>query len=427
MSMRSWTSLASVAVIAGMLGLPGGAARAEVTLEVLYAFPSFARFHEPIAQKFQEQHPDIKIEFRAPVPDYDEGHQLMLRQAITNQLPDIYYSGFHLLRELAETLEKRDQIIDLGPLFEAEPAEWRAENYSETLLALGKVNGKQYGVPFNASSPIMYYNRDLVKAAGGDPDNMPSTWDELLDLAKRINDLEGDVTGISYDVQGWPDPWLWEAMILQQGGRMVDENNKVAFGGEEGMRALQIFRRLVDDGGMMLIEREQSRQLFQAGKIGMYFDSPALMRQMTDMSEGKFALGSTTFPLDNKEEGGVPTGGNLAVILSQDEAEQKAAWEFIKFATGPEAQTLVVELSGYMPTNKGALGPDYLGPFYEANPNFKTIAEQMDRSRPFGGHRGNAVRLWRAQRDIINNYMRGNLTPEDALQQLVTETQAVID
>ncbi|MGD9507437.1 MAG: ABC transporter substrate-binding protein [Geminicoccaceae bacterium] len=425
--MRSWKVLLSAGAIAGIACTSGNSALADVTLEVLYAFPSFARFHDPIAAKFKELHPEITIQFRAPVPDYDEGHQLVLRQAMTNQLPDIYYSGFHLLRELAETLEKRGQITDLGPLFDGETPEWHAENYSEKLLALGKVNGKQYGVPFNASSPIMYYNKELVQAAGGDPENMPTTWDELLDLATRINASGSDVTGISYDVQGWPDPWLWEAMILQQGGRMVDENNKVAFGGADGLRALQMFRRMVTDGGMILIEREQSRQLFQAGKIGMYFDSPALMRQMTDMSKDKFTLGSTTFPLDDKENGGVPTGGNLAVVMTQDEAEQKAAWEFLKFATGPEAQTLVVELSGYMPTNKRALGPEFLGPFYEANPNFMTIAKQMDRSLPFGGHRGNAVRLWRAQRDIINALMHGDMTPEAALEKLVTETQAQID
>ena len=55
-----------------------------VTLDVLYAFPAFAKFHEPIAQEFTKRHPDIKIEFRAPAPTYDDGHQTMMRQAVTN-------------------------------------------------------------------------------------------------------------------------------------------------------------------------------------------------------------------------------------------------------------------------------------------------------------------------------------------------------
>ena len=91
------------------------AARAEpVTLDVLYAFPAFAKFHEPIAAEFMKKNPEIKINFRAPAASYDEGHQTMLRSSVTNQLPDVYYSGFHLLTELVETLDKRKQVVDLG-------------------------------------------------------------------------------------------------------------------------------------------------------------------------------------------------------------------------------------------------------------------------------------------------------------------------
>src|ERR1043165_2458680 len=107
-----WMAVTGTAAAAGpLLSTP---ARAEtVTLDVLYAFPAFAKFHEPIAQEFMKRHPDIKIKYRAPAPTYDDGHQTMIREAVTNQLPDVYYSGFHLLNELTHTLEKRNQIVDL--------------------------------------------------------------------------------------------------------------------------------------------------------------------------------------------------------------------------------------------------------------------------------------------------------------------------
>ena len=79
-------------VLAGALVTTGVRAQQLTTLDVLYAFPAFAKFHEPIAQEFMKRHPDIKIEFRAPAPTYDDGHQTMMRQAVTNQLPDVYYS-----------------------------------------------------------------------------------------------------------------------------------------------------------------------------------------------------------------------------------------------------------------------------------------------------------------------------------------------
>src|SRR6185437_2364708 len=92
--MKKTATLFGSVLLAGIVSM--SAARAdEVTLDVLYAFPAFAKFHEPIAQEFMKRHPDIKIKYRAPAASYDEGHQTMLRQAVTNQLPDVYYSGFH--------------------------------------------------------------------------------------------------------------------------------------------------------------------------------------------------------------------------------------------------------------------------------------------------------------------------------------------
>src|SRR5207237_9314539 len=118
--------LLSSLVLAAALATSGAKAQ-QVTLDVLYAFPAFAKFHEPIAQEFMKRHPDIKIEFRAPAPTYDDGHQTMMRQAVTNQLPDVYYSGFHLLSELTRTLAKRNEIVDLGPLLAAEGKDFRAK------------------------------------------------------------------------------------------------------------------------------------------------------------------------------------------------------------------------------------------------------------------------------------------------------------
>src|SRR6476661_3767428 len=150
--MKRRTILLGAIAVAGAIAAPAAHAQ-EVTLDVLYAFPAFAKFHEPIAQEFMKRHPDVKIAFRALAPTYDDGHQTMLRQAVTNQLPDVYYSGFHLLSEVARTLAKRNQIVDLAPLLGAQGAEYRQRNYSDRIVALGKVDGKLYGLPFNASSP----------------------------------------------------------------------------------------------------------------------------------------------------------------------------------------------------------------------------------------------------------------------------------
>lgn len=399
-----------------------------VTLDVLYCFPDFAKFHDPLAQEFMKQNPDIRIQFRAPAPSYDDGHQTILRSAMTNQLPDIYYSGYHLLPELVDALNQRQQTVPLDDLLAAEGAEFRKANYFDNLLGLGSINGKLYGLPVNASNPIVYYNADLVKKAGVEPDDFPTTFDGLIELAGKINDPANGVNGIAYDVHGWPDGWLFEAAITQAGGQLLTEDRAdIAFDGPTGLKALQMFRRLVTDGGMQVIDYMQSRQQFGAGKIGIYFASPGNLTQVTSLVGDNFELRTTKFPIEDEANGSLPTGGNAVLTFADNPEKQKAAWEFIKFMTGPSAQKVIVEMTGYLPTNARASGPEYLGPFYEANPNYRTPVDQAERAGPWGAYPGgNSVRIWRAQRDIIAQVMRGEITPEAGLEALVTATRDLL-
>ncbi len=397
----------------------------QVTLDVLYCFPSFARFHEPVAAEFMKKNPNIKINFRAPSPTYDDGHQVILRSALTRQLPDLFYSGFHLLPELVRTLDARGQVTVLDGMLAAEGADFAKTNYPQSLMSLAVFNKKTYGIAFNASNPIVYFNADLVKKAGGDPANFPKTFDGIIQLAAKINDPANGINGMAYDVHGWPDSWLFEAAIGQAGGRLLNaEGTDIAFDGPSGLNALKTFRRFVTEGGMQLIDWDQSRQQFGAGKTGILFTTPAHLTQVTGLVGNKFDLKTSTFPMDDPKNGYIPTGGNAVVMLTQDAAKQKAAWEFIKFVTGPEAQKIVVEMTGYLPTNARASGPDFLGPFYEKNPNYKTPVLQIDRAGPWGAYPGgNTVRIWRAQRDIIGQVMRGEKTPEQGLSDIVKTTR----
>lgn len=411
------------AALAALTTLPATAQ--QVTLDVLYCFPSFARFHEPVAAEFMKKHPNIKINFRAPAPTYDDGHQTILRSALTRQLPDLFYSGFHLLPEMVRTLAARNQIATLDGMLAAEGPDYAKSNYPASLASLGMIDKKTYGIAFNASNPIVYYNADLVKKAGVDPANFPKTFDGIIELAKKVNDPANGINGMAYDVHGWPDSWLFEAAIGQSGGRLLNaDGTDIAFDGPAGLNALKTFRRFVTEGGMQLIDWEQSRQQFGAGKVGILFTTPAHLTQVTGLVGNKFDLKTSTFPMDDTKNGYIPTGGNAVVMLTQDAAKQKAAWEFIKYVTGPEAQKIVVEMTGYLPTNARASGAEFLGPFYEKNPNYKTPVLQIERAGPWGAYPGgNTVRIWRAQRDIIGTVMRGEKTPEAGLAEIVKTTR----
>lgn len=411
------------------LALPSLAQAQQVTLDVLYNLPGFTRFHQPVADAFMENNPDVTINFLAPAVGYNEGQQQILRSAVTGNLPDVYFSGYNLTAELVEALAPRDQIVDLAPFIEAEGGQtFLDENFAPSMLALGVVDGKQYGLPVNASSPIMYVNADLVRAAGGDPENMPTTFPELIELAKTIHEADPRVAGMSYDIAGWPDDWLWQAMVYQQGGKLIDtETNQVAFDNEIGLNGLTMIRQMAAEAGAPTFDWDQARQQFGAGMTGFLFSTPAHVQTIEGLVGDRFELITTTFPLDDPENGGVPTGGNSAVMLTQDEAKQQAAWDYIKWVTGPEAQDIIVRITGYLPTNKRATGEDYLAPYYAEHPNVATAARQADRSLPWAGYPGgDSVRVWRTQRDIIGTVMRGEVSPEDGLAQMVEQTNALM-
>ncbi len=402
-------------------------AQTAVTLDVLYANPSFARFFTPIADAFMKENPDVKIAFRQPAANYNEGHQAMLRGALTNQLPDVNFSGFNLLPELARTLKQRNQIVDLGTLIATEAAGWRDANYDGRMLALGQVDGAQMGLAFNASSPIAYYNPDLVAKAGGNPDAFPTTRNDILALAAKIKATSPNAMGLSVYINSFDSDWLFQGLVQQAGGRMLAAGGKsVAFGEKGGLEALTIARRAVTEGGMQLLGDEQSRQQFAAGGIGIIFDSPARLGTITGLVGDRFKLRTAPFAVTDKTNGGLPTGGNAAVITAQDAAKRAAAWRYVKFSTGPVAQKIAVEMTGYLPTNKRALEAEFLGAYYEKNPNARSAAMQMDKSLPWEDYGANGVRIHRAQQETITQIMRGDLTVEAGLKKLVEDSNRLM-
>ncbi|MGO4123812.1 ABC transporter substrate-binding protein [Inquilinus sp. YAF38] len=423
---RIWTGLSAALVLGAVFAAPPAAAE-QVTLQVLHAWPSHKRFHEPIAEAFMQAHPDIKIKFQAPAASYGDAHQRIVRAAMTDTLPDVYYAAYNTLPELVRTLQPRDQIAPLDGVLQAEGTAWTTANYSPTVLALGQVDGKQWGLPFNASTPIVYFNRDLIARAGANPDAFPADWDGIIDLARKIKG-SSDADGMSYAVDEWGDDWLWQALIDNFGGQVIDpQTQKVAFGGDAGRKAVALARRFVAETEMPFLNEDQAIQQFAAGKLGIFIGSTAEVRSMGDAIGGKFKFGTAPYPVADRAKGGLPTGGNAAVILTQDPAKQKAAWEFLKFVTGPEGQTIAVLGSGYMPTNLQVTKAEYLGDHYAKNPDWTTSMKQWPIARSWAGYPGNkSVGIWDEQKAILSAIMRGSVTPEDGLAQLVAATDTIL-
>lgn len=350
----------------------GTAANAATEIVVQYPYGElFNETHKQIAAEFAKKRPDIKVTFRAPYDSYEDGTQKVLREAITKQLPDITFQGLNRIRVLVD----RKIAVALDDYIKAEK-DFEAEGFHQAMYDIGTQKGKVYGLPFAISLPIAYYNLDLVKKAGGDPNNLPKSWDEVFALAKKIKALGNDVNGITYawDITG---NWLWQAPVFSQGGSMLNaEETKVAFDGPEGRFAMQVLARLHTDGQMPNLSQPDMRAAFAAGKTGIHFTSTSDLAKVTEMVAGKFTLKTHKFPDVKPGVGRLPAGGNVGIVTATDPTKQKAAWEVMKFWHGPEGAAIVAKTTGYMPPNKKA-NEVYLKDFYEKNPNNYTAVSQL--------------------------------------------------
>ncbi|MEO1307826.1 MAG: ABC transporter substrate-binding protein, partial [Pseudomonadota bacterium] len=365
---------------------------------------------------------EIEVQYAAPAKNYGDTHLKLFRGSATNTLPDCAFQAYNQLPSLARALAERGQIVDMGPLMEAEGDGWTEANYTEAMLDLGRVDDVQYGMPFNASVIQWYYNADLFREAGLDPDNFPSGWDELIAAAQKIDALGEDIMPMfMWLING--DDWGFQTLVLQQGGRMMsDDGQAVAFNeNDHHVEAMKMAKRLHDEAGLRVdLDRETQFAAFTEGRMGLWGLSPAGARNMQERVGDAFELRSHPFTVWNDADGKLPTGGNAAIITTQDPEKIAAAWEYIKFVSGPRGQQVTAEITGYLPTNVQVLGTEYMGKFYEENPYYATPVKQYDRAGPWSGYPGTqSEKIWRDQASTIRAVMTGELTPEDGAQKLV--------
>lgn len=403
------------------LTLVAASADAKVTITCLTNAGHLTRQHEPLMKEFNTMQDEIEVQYAAPAKNYGDTHLKLFRGSATNTLPDCAFQAYNQLPSLARALAERGQIVDMGPLMEAEGAGWTAENYTNAMLDLGRIDGVQYGMPFNASVIQWYYNADLFKKAGLNPDQFPSDWDGLIDAAQKIDGLGDDILPMfMWLING--DDWGFQTLILQQGGRMMSEDGQaVAFHeNAHAVEAMKMAKRLHDEGGLRTdLDRETQFAAFTEGRMGLWGLSPAGARNMQERVGGAFDLRSHPFTVWNDAEGKLPTGGNAAIITTQDPEKVAAAWEYIKFVTGPRGQQITAEITGYLPTNRQVLKTEYMGAFYEAEPYYATPVKQYDRAGPWSGYPGTqSEKIWREQASTIRAVMEGEVTPEDGAAEL---------
>ena len=240
-----------------------------------------------------------------------------------------------------------------------------------------------FALPFNRSTPIVYYNRDLFEARGLTP---PTTWEELRSVASALTerDADGRVTRWGFEVP--VDWWFWIALLYQSGGSILSgELDQPSFADQAGQDALQL---LVDMANTVMRPPpgrdysawEVTNNDFLAGNAAMIWTSTAFLSYLTDNAD--FSVGCA--PLPGRSQRGVPTGGTFFVLLADaDEAEKEAAWAFTRWMMQPRQTAFYSRSTGYMPVHRAALELPEMVELYERDPNYRVALDQLEHAVPF--------------------------------------------
>jgi sn-glycerol 3-phosphate transport system substrate-binding protein len=315
----------------------------------------------------------------------------------------------------------------------------------QNVLAYYAVDGKLWSMPFNTSNPMLYYNKDMFKAAGLDPDKPPRTWAEIEEAAKKLTkkDAAGkvDVYGGAFAVYGW----FFEQFLAASGGYYTDNANgrdkpatKATFNSPEGVAILEWWKKLYDAGILGNYGRTtvDTRNAFLAQKTAMIIESTATVRGLLDGAAGKFELGTAFLPRPNedayKKSGTIIGGASVWIIKERPAAEQQCAWEYVKFISGAKQQAYWQSMSGYYPIRKAGYDDPISKEWRGKYPQFQTAIDQLHAAPNNRFTQGGLIGVFPTARQTIEGaieeVLAGKATPQQALDKAAdTVTKAIQD
>ncbi|RWQ22717.1 extracellular solute-binding protein [Mesorhizobium sp.] len=401
---------------------PSIRAQEKVTLRVTAAPSIVADMYRLMGEAFMAKHPDIAVAIDSTQRDYNALLDATLRDALTAQLADVSIQGNNKLRLYVD----RAMAVALDDYLTAEARD-PSSTLSPSVSSIGRVGAKTYALGLLVSTPLIFYNLDILKSAGIDPSNLPTSWEGIVELARKIDDPATSTLGAyyTYDQQDW----FWIALIESQGGRMMNaDGTDVGFAGPEGLKAMQILKAFGEAGQAKVdMPRDQVRQLFAAGKLGILVDSSGSLDTFEKQAAGRFSIATRPFPLLSAE-GRLPAGGALGIVFAQDPARQKAAWEFLKFAASAEGQMIIAKNSGYMVANSlVATTPDMLGDYFAGKPNMKPVVDQLgilDGWFAFPGSNGGEIT--KALIDHMRTVITLQVEPKAGLDAMVADVRKLL-
>jgi sn-glycerol 3-phosphate transport system substrate-binding protein len=329
-------------------------------------------------------------------------------------------------------LKLSGDLDTLEPLLQADSTtrEQFLADFWPALHANATVDGELYAVPFQNSTPLLYYNVEHFKEAGLDPKKPPQTWAELVDAAKKLTKRNGDTVeryGFSmpegYDYLGW----LMEALSMSNGGRYFNQDygGEVYYDTPSMLGAAQFVEDLVFKHKVMpqgVLEGGAVSSNFVAGKVSMMLLSTGSLSFVRNNM--KMAYDVAFVPKNVRNA--VPIGGGSLVMFKGLDAQQKAAgWKFAKWLSSPETLGGWSRFTGYFAPRKSSYDLPEMKEFIAKNGDAKVAISQLPYAQPwFATYQTVAVR--KALEDEMQAVLNGKKKAPEAVKEAQKNADALL-
>lgn len=408
-----------LAGIAGALCLSfGSATTASAAVELTMYYPvavggPLTKIVDSLVADFEKEHPDIKVN-AIYAGNYNDARIKALAALKSGQPAQLSVMFSIDIYELIE----QDAIVAFDDIAEsAEEKAWLSGFYP-SLMENGVTKGKTWGIPFQRSTIVMYYNKDAFRDAGLDPAIPPATWTELVSMGKQLvkKDSGGGVQrwGAMIPSTGYPY-WMFGALAMQNDQVLMNsDGNKTYFDSPAVVEALTYWRDLGDKHDVMpkgTIEWGTLRQNFLEGKTAIMWHSTGNLTAVK--KNARFDFGVAMLPA-NKRRGTPTGGGNFYIFKKTTPEERKAALTFIKWMTQPERTAEWSIETGYIGTRPDAYETPKLRAYVKEFPPAAVARDQLK----FATAELSTYQTGRVRKlldDAIQAALVGNKTPEEAL------------
>ncbi len=393
------------------------------------------KFIERMAADYNYTHPGVYVraEYKGSYRDTLNAAILAAQQGNPPHIVQIFEIGSQLAMDSGIFVPIESLVK--GP-------EFQPDDYIEGVANYYKFNGQFFSMPWNSSNPILYYNKDMFRAAGLDPEKPPETFEEMLEYCDAI--VSG---GVAKNCVSWPlHSWFFEQWMANMGAELANNGNgrdaratEVYLTSDAAKEIVSWWKEMYDRGfyaySGKLEDWDGADAIFVSGQAAMEVTSTSdVVQRQRDAAEQGFELGTgyLPYPAHSERQGVIVGGASLWLTGGHPDEEMQAAKDFVIWFTNTENAVRWHKGTGYFPIRKSSVDVLEVENWFELNPAYRAAFDQLLSTKPTRATQGAVIGAFPEVRTIIEQaiekVLAGEASVEDALQEAkVAADKAIAD